>query len=155
MNNKEKYQKIRDGWLEQGIALASSNESFRILCALYWGEGKKDRNVFCVSNCDAGLLNIISQWLINNGYKYGFRVQYYQQDNISEQDIKAYWCDKIPTLRPEFFKKFRTCEVKRQTQNKGCKKQPYGTASIEVCNTQLVQKVLGGIEFLRTHMFNG
>ena len=138
---------------ETGRARARKDEEFPLICALYWGEGTKSirRNSFEIANSDPGLLSIIVTWLVRNGYGdlIGFVVRYHGDNGMSVEDIKDWWLDRIPLLERRHFRTFKKCIVNRASQRKHVGKLPYGTGSVQVCRTELLCQVLGGIDYLR------
>ena len=44
----EKCKKLRENFQIKGYELAEQNEDFRLLCALYWGEGAKGKMLFAL-----------------------------------------------------------------------------------------------------------
>src|SRR5262249_53860948 len=67
--NKEEAQKRHEAFEQAGYERAKSDEQFRLICALYWGEGSKTQTCsFKLANCDPRLLRIILDWLIEQGF---------------------------------------------------------------------------------------
>ncbi len=63
----------RDKYQESGRRRAKSDSSFRLLCALYWGEGRKRfsnsyQEGFNLTNSDPDMIAIVSRWLEREGY---------------------------------------------------------------------------------------
>lgn len=156
-SNKRDGEIRRSGFREDGWQMAKSDVDFRVLCALYWGEGFKNKNVFSISNCDVSMMRFVSEWLSKNGFqsKVGFRVQYYGDNGISEDEIRCFWKESLPWVKSENFKKFTRVLINRASQKKGIGKQPYGTGILTVCNTRLVQMIFGGIEFIKGNVVQG
>ena len=135
-----------------GYKKAQEDQTFRIICALYWGEGSKDRNRFTLANTDTMMLRGFVDWLRQEGYneKMTFCVHYYPNNGISEETIADFWVEKLSLLRTQL-RKFSVCIINRASQQKHIGKRPYGTGHLTVCDTRLIQMVHGGIEFLRTN----
>jgi transposase-like protein len=129
---------------------ARKSEDFRLVCALYWGEGAKTSKKFAIGNSDPLLLKVVVRWLIRNGYKekINFRVQYYGENGLSEDEISKWWLERLPGIELFHFRKFTKCLINRASQRKNIGKLPYGTANVTVNNIQLFYEVMGGIEFL-------
>lgn len=148
--NKANAAVARKGYREYGFIRAKTDDVFRIICALYWGEGGKSRNIFSVSNCDTGMLNIVGNWLVKNGYgdKISFCIQCHKSC-VSDDMLLKRWMTEMSFIKSSMVRKFSRYGINRASQEKGLDKQPYGTARVSVCSTRLVQQVYGGIEFLR------
>ena len=137
--------------------MAESNEDFRLISALYWGEGDKNYSYFGFSNCDPTMLTLVVHWLINNGYghRVKFTVRAFKENGRSQLAIKRWWIQQIPALNlleqvgPVYFNK-----VIRSSQRVGKNKQPNGTAYIVVGDVSLKSRVMGGINFLKHNFFS-
>src|SRR6266446_4528401 len=73
-----------------GRELAKVDERFRLVCALYWAEGKKrGKNTFSISNSDPRLMRVFLDWLVRSGFdqRIAFRVQYYEGNGFSVEMI--------------------------------------------------------------------
>jgi predicted transcriptional regulator len=144
------HEKIREGYRQEGFKLAQSDDSFRMICALYWGDGHKAKNTFAVSNCDCRMINVVGKWLVKNGYKdkIGFTVLCPDATTKNDSVLADWWKDNLEFLEDSMIKKFTRYEINRASQWKRKDKQPNGTARVYVCNTRLVQMVFGGIDYL-------
>lgn len=149
--NKEDAEKRHYLFRQAGFNRASKDDSFRLICALYWGEGRKRGRVFGICNSDPPLLNTILKWLVANGYDDAIRftVRYHPDNGLSETDIRQWWVTQLPQLKERHLRRFGQCTAHRASQRKMVGKLPYGTASLEVCRTELYSNVMGGIDFLR------
>ncbi len=139
-------------FLETGFHRAQSDVSFRVICALYWGEGQKKAKLFGICNSDPSLLNVALTWLIREGYDevIRFRVRYYPENGLTEEDIRRWWFQHLPGLKEHHLRAFGKCSIHRASQRKKIGKLPYGTATLEVYRTELHYNILGGIDYLRT-----
>jgi transposase-like protein len=137
---------------EDGYKIAEKDPAFAIICALYWGEGSKSKNVFAIANCDSSMLRLIGSWLVLNGFddKLSFRVAYYGENGLTEDDIRRKWMLDLPFLKDNHLRRFLICSINRASQRKKIGVKPYGTATMVVCSTELIQRVYGGIEFLKS-----
>ena len=150
-NRNKTDAELRHQRFEQaGHDRAKEDERFRLICAIYWGEGSKRNKTFSISNSDPRLLRGACDWLVRCGYevKIRFRVGYYAENGLSEEDIKRWWLNQLPNLRAKHLTKFTVCELNRASQQKKIGRLPYGTATIQVCSTELFFQVCGGIRFL-------
>lgn len=76
-------------------------------------------------------------------------VSLWVRDGLSEDEIRSWWVEQLPQLRPDHLRGFVRCTANRASQRKKVGKRPYGTATIAVYNTDLFYNVLGGIQFLQ------
>lgn len=133
-----------------GLEWAKVDERFRLICALYWGEGGKTETSFRISNSDSSLIKVILNWLLSEGFekKIRFDVVYHDIGTVEENEIIKWWNDKLEHL-PEMA---WTNNTKIDTRKYNCKKPGkllYGTARITVHNTELFYNIMGGIKYLK------
>lgn len=142
---QEKYREIRDRAFEEGYKLASKNENFRLLAALYWGEGGKDRNVFDFSNSDVIMLKKVIE-LLNVFYhdSITLRIHVYLNNGLTKKQIENYWKKLIKVDKYFIYEQ----SISRASQKTKIGKLPYGTGTIYFGNTEFKQKILGAIKFL-------
>ena len=137
---------------KKGFNRARNDNSFRVICALYWGEGGKGHNGgVSISNADSDVLRLFGDWLVKEGYGDGmvFRVFYYGENGISEEEIKKWWMDKMSFLCQENIRKFTKCVINRASQKKKIGKLPYGTGHLQVGKCDLWEEIMGGIDYLK------
>jgi hypothetical protein len=150
--NQTDAEARRRSYLQAGFERAKRDEGFRLICALYWGEGQKaTRNVFAVCNSDPTLLRVVVRWLVHEGFDdiLRFVVRYHPDNGLTEQQIKTWWMTKLPWLKEQHLRKFGQCLIHRASQRKKIGKLPYGTATVYVCRSELYYQVMGGIDYLR------
>jgi transposase-like protein len=149
--NKADAEARHAAFRQAGFERAKRDEGFRLICALYWGEGQKSNHVFGVCNSDPTLLKFVLRWLVQEGFDdiVRFTVRYHPDNGLSEEEIKAWWMAKLPWLREKHLRKFGQCIIHRASQRKKIGKLPYGTAAVEVCRSELYYQVMGGIDYLR------
>lgn len=135
-----------------GRQMAESDRTFGLLCMLYWGEGSKGGNTFCVANCDPAMIRLVFNWLCNKGYidNIRFAVTYHTENGISESNIKKWWQEQVPGLADRHFRKF-TIKNTKNIKTRKVGKIPYGTASIRVHRISLLNQTIGGIQYFRSN----
>lgn len=143
------YNNIHNSNKKIGYERAKKDYSFRILCALYWGEGRKTGSSAGIANCDPMLIKVVTDWLIKNDYDYSFRITYHQDNWNNDKEILLYWKSKIPSLTDNKIRK--SCIIKNNiaSKNKKIGKCLYGTVTIMViksCN--LLYEIFGGMEYI-------
>lgn len=150
--NKNRDDAIRrhTAFRAAGYERAKRDDGFRIVCALYWGEGRKTGGIFEICNSDPRLLRVISSWLIRSGFDdvLRFSVRYHPANGLSEETIRNWWLAQLPELKPAHVRQFTQCGSHRASQQKLVGKLPYGTGVVGVCRTELFFNVLGGIDYL-------
>lgn len=149
--NKQEAELRHQQFRQQGSQQAQVDDRFRLICALYWGEGDKCRKDFRVSNSDPSLLNVVLKWAMLSGYNTAIRfsVRYHLNNGIEEEAIRHWWLQRMPLLRPEHLRSFSRCSISRASQQKNIGKLPYGTGNLAIHRAELYFKVMGGIDFLR------
>jgi hypothetical protein len=139
-----KHQKAFDaGFLE-----AAKSEVFRIICALYWGEGGKTRRCFAFTNTDEGMVKLVARWVVSKGYDY--KLQIVHHDDLNSQEVKDFWMKQLPTLKEENIGKI---QIKKHSRKDVKRKMPVGCVHLVVNDAQLHSTVMGGIEFLKGLIF--
>lgn len=152
--NKRVAAEARDRWRNKGYEIAVEDIDFRVICALYWGEGAKvTPGTASISNSDAGLLRLWGKWIISMGYlnRMNFRVQYYSENGISEEQIWEKWKNDLDFILDEHRRKFTKCVINRASQRKKIGSLPYGTANLSVYSVELLANIFGGIDYLRAY----
>jgi hypothetical protein len=135
---------------KEGFDFASINADFRLICALYWGEGYKSATDVRLTNCDSDMLSFFIKWLVNNNYDFSVCISFYEENGLSYQEIQQKWKTNLPFCSDDHFTKPTICKINRASQNKNVGKQVLGTATIRVKkSTNLYWKILGGIDRLR------
>jgi hypothetical protein len=150
--NKVDAEKRHREFERAGYERARTDERFRLVCALYWGEGAKSRRSgFQIANSDPKLLRIVLGWLVSNGYKdvLRFRVQYYAENGLSEEEIKHWWNEQLPQLQESSWTRLSRCVINRASQRKKIGRLVHGTATISVFRTELFFQIMGGIRYLQ------
>lgn len=137
----------REKWQSIGKERAIADSEFAIICAIYWGEGKKVGSAFSVANADPQLINLVFRWCVQEGYieKIKFSVIYHAQNGIEESEIKKWWFAKVNGLCDKHLNKFT---VKTTCNPKNIGKLPYGTGYLDICSVDLKHMVIGGIQSL-------
>lgn len=147
---KTKHEKIRKGYRQEGFERAKDDDVFRVICGIYWGDGRKSKNTFSVTNCDSKMINLVGCWLCKEGFreKITFVIQCADKTTKSNEELKKWWKENLNFLDDSMFRKFTRYKINRASQWKRKDKQPNGTAKVSVYNTRLVQMIFGGIEYI-------
>lgn len=148
--NAKAGEERRNKYRNTGFQKAKIDERFRLICALYWAEGSKSKNCFAFVNSDMEMMKVISRWIHNNvkHKNITFEIRYYSENGIPVSSIKKEWTNKISYINTWKIKMFKN-EIKRTSQKKGIGKLPYGVGRLSINSTELIQKIHGGIDFLK------
>jgi hypothetical protein len=116
---------------------------------LYWAEGSKARNYVQFTNADPEVVVFFAKFL-----RVHFEVQDVQMriacnlfaDHAERQrEIEDYWLERLELTRSCLCKS--TVNVySKYSQKKRTNKLPYGTCSLRVHSTRLVQTIYGSIQ---------
>lgn len=116
-------------------------------CMLYWGEGAKDKNICKLVNSELSMLVIFHKFLFTyfniKNENIQLTINAYT-DLHSQEEIENYWLEGLSLPR--------SCLRKSQWNNapKSSKdvsrKLEYGTCSLAVCKTEIVQEIFGAIQ---------
>ena len=146
--NKDSADRRKQKYKEDGIALLNSNQGFRDLVFLYWGEGSKyeGNSSFVLPNTDPQMMQYIIKVLSDIGYSDKIVLTSYCYEHSNLDEIKEYWKSLLN-------KEIRTYVVKnsKDSNQKRIDKQPYGTLRCTVNSTELLNNILGAIEYIKAH----
>ncbi len=153
--NKKKVieaKKLRHQYQDDGIRLAKRHKMdhlFSMGCALYWGEGAKNKWSTILANTDVDLLKIWLKFLqkyfsISND-KIAVHIYCWLNNGLTAQNIESYWLCQL-NLPKACLRK----TVIHSKQNTGFKrnKHPHGACRIAVYSVELTQKIFGAIRNL-------
>lgn len=115
-----------------------------MLCTLYWGEGTKHRNRFQISNSDIFMIKIVHDYItkLDVRFKPYLTIYSYLNPGFTKTDILKKWkVVKVPI-------KLKILKTKKRFVH-AHRKLYYGTGHYCINSTELIQQVLGGIEYIR------
>ena len=141
---KKKRDALHCTWMEDGEHRAARDEQFRIVCALYWGEGGKRRPFFAITNADVQLLNVVASWLVENGYTYKLQIRCHSDKD--PERARAYWAQRLIGLKPENIYRVGIQDVASVPLHN--RRLEYGCAQLQVGNVELYWNIMGGINHL-------
>lgn len=147
-NGSKKNKELRDlahaRSLEEGRKQAKADEKFRIICALYWGEGGKTRNSFAFSNSDFAMIELVAKWLVATGRNYKLQIVSHA-GGLSDNELINYW-SRLPG-----FDKSNLYKIQRKDGGRhGIPRMQYGCVHLNVYDVDLFFRVMGGIECLKS-----
>jgi transposase-like protein len=147
--NREIHLAKRRSYQEEGRAKArEGNLTHQAGCMLYWGEGGKSRNKVSFCNADAQMLKIFIEFLREHFSVLDEQITiyyaYYPEPIYSEEEVEAYWSEMLnistSRLRPQHVPVREKGKIPREH------KLPYGTLSLNVGSTKIVQHIFGAIQ---------
>ena len=149
---KERAKEAREEYQKAGRNFAQSGRAdldYKILCALYWAEGNKDRWTVGMTNTDPDMLNIFVRGMRRYfGCKdadFAVSVMAHLGNGLTVEQIRDYWLKKLG-LPEECFRRFTLKSKYYSTQNKKHNRHVYGGCSVCVHSTEIVQKLYGSIQ---------
>jgi transcriptional regulator with XRE-family HTH domain len=150
--NAELARDRRREYQERGRRrVAAGDVSFIAACALYWGEGEKDRACARLSNSDPAMLRYFldamrASFAIDDD-SVRVRLHVFADHEARIREIEAFWLETLGLRR-----KSLTAPVinrySRASQRKRIGRLPYGTCRVAICRTAIVQELFGGIQEL-------
>jgi transposase-like protein len=146
----ERARAVRLGYQRKGRELARRGEDSYIAgCMLYWAEGSKARGKVEFVNSDPAML----------AYFLGFLRRYFDvandkvtiycnlfADHVERQsEIEGYWLAELKLDRSSL-RKSHVNVYSKYSQKKRAGKLPYGTCTLRVHSTRIVQTIYGSIQ---------
>jgi predicted transcriptional regulator len=147
--NVRVHREKRLEYQEEGRLKARENDPLHVAgCMLYWGEGTKSRNSLAFVNSDIGMMRLFIRFLRESlnvtDDQFTISINVYLGDELSPDEIKEHWLSVLGLDRSAL----RKCRFNSQpisSQQKG-RKLLYGTCSLYVTSTRLVQHIYGAIQ---------
>jgi transcriptional regulator with XRE-family HTH domain len=139
----------RSGWRLAGRLEAAKNglDLYLAGCMLFWAEGAKARNLFSFSNSDPDMIKLFLRFLREScgvpDSMITVRIQGYLNNGIAKEDIESYWLAITGLASSQLRKGTYDAYSVRSKRRK--RNLVFGTAYINVCSTELVQKIYGSI----------
>lgn len=128
-----------------------NNPLFMGGCMMHWAEGAKTRNCANICNTDSYFLRLwmrfMTQFFKVEQTDFRIHIKCYLNNNKTQREIEEYWIQQLNISKSCFTK---TTIIKKHPMSSGVKKNrhPYGTVSLKVNSTQIVQQIWGAIKFL-------
>ena len=143
-------REVRRGYQNEGRWFAQERGAqYAAGCMLYWAEGSKGRNSAQLVNADPEVVVFFAGFLRDQ-----FGVEDDQMvvtcnlfaDHIERQrEIEAYWLARLG-LPQSCLRKSAVNSYSKYSQKKRTNKLPFGTCSLRVHNTRIVQTIYGSIQ---------
>lgn len=120
-------------------------------CLLYWAEGKKSKNICCLTNSDSHLLKLFIKFLrecfsLDNS-QFTIACNYYTNNGLTREDIENYWLQELGLDHTALRKGQENNRPRSATNATRHNKLPYGMCSLTVkSSTKIVQHIYGAIQ---------
>jgi hypothetical protein len=141
---------VRRGYQDEGRRLARERgPDYAAGCMLYWAEGAKGRNSLQIVNADPEVLVFFARFLREH-----FDVERERMvvtcnlfaDHVDHQrEIEDHWLDRLELPR-SCLRKSAVNAYSKYSQKKRTNKLPFGTCSLRVHSTRIVQTIYGSIQ---------
>jgi DNA-binding transcriptional regulator YdaS (Cro superfamily) len=141
---------VRRAYQEEGRRLAGERDAdYAAGCMLYWAEGSKARNSVQLVNADPEVIVFFARFLREQ-----FNVEDERMvitcnlfaDHLEQQcEIETYWLTRL-SLPRTCLRKSAVNKYSKYSQKKRTNKLPFGTCSLRVHSTRIVQTIYGSIQ---------
>ncbi len=143
---------MRESYQAEGRRLARvGDDSYAAGCMLYWAEGAKARNAVQLVNSDPELLAYFAAFLRDHfevsPARTALKCNLFADHLERQREIEDFWLDRLGLGR-ESLRKSSVNVYSKYSQKKRANKLPYGTATIRVHSTRIVQTIYGSIQEL-------
>jgi DNA-binding transcriptional regulator YdaS (Cro superfamily) len=143
---------VRQGYQEEGRQFARERDAtYAAGCMLYWAEGAKCRNAVQLVNSDPELIAYFAAFLRRHfdvkGERMTLKCNLFADHVERQQEIEDFWLDRLE-LGGQSLRKSTINTYSKYSQKKRTNKLPYGTATLRVHSTQIVQTIYGSIQEL-------
>lgn len=148
----ETYRQRRMVYQQEGRERAREKDSLHLAgCMLYWAEGSKGKNTLGFSNADPNMIKFFWGFLREcfgvTADQLDVRLAYYTDNGITAEEIHQYWLAllNIPThcLGKPVADNLPVSSQRKQGKRKTL---PFGTCTLRVNNTRILQQIFGAIQ---------
>jgi len=143
-------REVRRSYQDEGRRLAQERDaSYAAGCMLYWAEGAKGRNSAQLVNADPALLKYFASFLREH---FGVAPEtmsivcnLFADHEDRQHEIEEFWL-KLLDLPVTSLRRSIVNNYSKYSQKKRTNKLPYGTCSLRVHSTRIVQTIYGSIQ---------
>lgn len=118
-------------------------------CMLYWAEGAKTRNVIKFVNSDSSMMKLFLRFLREemsvSKNEITLHINVHLNNGLTLEQVESYWLKELD-LPKECLRKSTVSRLPRMSSGKKKNRLPYGVASVNVCDTSLIQHIYGAIQ---------
>lgn len=141
---------VRRGYQDEGRRLAATRGAdYAAGCMLYWAEGAKARNAVRLVNADPEVLVFFARFLRKHfgvaDDEMSVTCNLFADHIERQREIERYWLNRLG-LPAASLRKSAVNTYSKYSQKKRTNKLPYGTCSLRVCSTRIVQTIYGSIQ---------
>ena len=145
--NQKKARDRREEWQREGAEMYDRNGSeFALACALYWGEGAKNRNELSICNTSSVMLSFfigfLRKFFIVKDDEFSVVICCYLNNGLTLDQIQDYWL-KILNLPMSCLRKATVKSKYYDGKKSG--KYPYGVCTIKIGRTDILQRIYGAL----------
>jgi hypothetical protein len=123
--------------------------SYAAGCMLYWAEGSKQRNVLAIANADPELLVCFVGFLRHHfdvpEDRILVRCNMFADHADRQHEIEAFWLTRLALPRTSL-RKSAVNVYSKYSKKKRTNKLPFGTCTLVVNSTRIVQTIYGSIQ---------
>lgn len=116
---------------------------------LYWAEGAKARNCVQIVNADPEVIVFFARFLREHfdvsDRQISLSCNLFTDHESRQREVEDYWLDRVGVPRSSL-RKTRVNRYSKYSQKKRTNKLPYGTCSLRVHSTHIVQTIYGSIQ---------
>jgi transposase-like protein len=143
-------REVRRRYQDEGRRLAGQrDELYAAGCMLLWAEGAKGRNAVQVVNSDPELLAFFAGFLRRHFFvpddKMCVSVNLFADHAARQREIEDFWLARLRLPRSSL-RKGALNRYSKYSQKKRMNKLPFGTCSLRVHSTRIVQTIYGSIQ---------
>jgi transposase len=148
-SNRLKALEQRQHYQQEGRLKAHERDWFHAAgCMLYWGEGSKDRNMCKLTNSDVGILQMFRKFLTRyfdlQPDAFVVQIQCYLEQGLTQTQIEEWWLNQLELPKASLRKTM--INVRPSSSQQRGRKLLYGTCSLSVNSTHIVQHIFGAIQ---------
>ncbi|MGH3026904.1 MAG: hypothetical protein ACRDLR_10685, partial [Gaiellaceae bacterium] len=141
---------VRRRYQDEGRQLARvRGVEYTVGCMLYWAEGAKARNCVQLVNAGPELIVVFARFLREQFQVTDERIavtcKLFADHATRQREIEDYWLNRIGVPRSSL-RQSAVNRYSKYSQKKRTNKLPYGTCSLRVCSTRIVQTIYGSIQ---------
>ncbi len=146
----QRARALRAEWQAEGRALAQTRDAtYAAGCMLYWAEGGKGRNTVKLVNSDPELISTFLRFLRTHfevdGEMVNIRCNLFADHVARQREIEGFWLRKLE-LPPSSLRRSIVNVYSKHSQKKRTNMLPYGTCTLHVHRTRIVQTIFGSIQ---------
>lgn len=118
-------------------------------CMLYWAEGAKGRNQLKLANSDEAMMAFFTRFLREcfgvPDSAITIRLNFYTGNGHTQGEIEQHWLEAVGLPRSSL-RKHTIDHLPTSSSGKRVNRLPFGTCTLSVSSTRLVQHIYGAIQ---------